>query len=132
LRYVVLARPEAVVAIVLWVAHTHAIEHADATPYLRISSPAKQSGKTRLLECLAHLARGCAGILIAPTASTIYRSLEATPGSTLLLDELDAVFADRSDRFEEVRAVINAGHRRGATVPRSVPGPRNTWVVKQF
>jgi hypothetical protein len=42
------------------------------------------------------------------------------------------VFRDRSDKYEEVRAVINAGHRRGATVPRSVPGPKNTWVVKQF
>lgn len=42
------------------------------------------------------------------------------------------MFRDRSDRYEEVRAVINAGHRRGATVPRTVPGPKNTWVVKQF
>lgn len=131
-RYVVFARPEVVVAIVLWVAHTHALEYADATPYLAITSPEKQSGKTRLLECLALLAHGSGGIVVTPTASTIYRTLEATPGATLLLDELDAVFRDRSDRYEEVRAVINAGHRRGATVPRSVSGPKNTWVVKQF
>ena len=131
-RYVVFARPEAVVAVVLWVAHTHAIERADATPYLAISSPVKQSGKTRLLECLRHLARGCPGIVITPTAATIYRSLEATPDGTLLLDELDAAFTDRSDKYEEVRAVINAGHRRGATVPRNVPGPKNAWVVKHF
>jgi hypothetical protein len=132
LRYVVFPRSETVVAVVLWIAHTHAIEQADATPYLAISSPEKQSGKTRLLECLSLLAQGCTGILITPTASTIYRSLEASPGATLLLDELDAVFRDRSDKYEEVRAVINAGHRRSATVPRSVPGPKNTWVVKQF
>jgi hypothetical protein len=116
----------------LWVAHTHTIDHADATPYLAISSPEKQSGKTRLLECLQLLAHDCSGIAITPTAATIYRSLEASPGATLLLDELDAVFRDRSDKYEEVRAVINAGHRRGATVPRSVPGPKNTWLVKQF
>lgn len=131
-RYVVFAGPETIVAIVLWIAHTHAIDRADATPYLAISSPEKQSGKTRLLECLQLLAHGCNGIAITPTASTIYRSLEASPGATLLLDELDAVFRDRSDKYEEVRAVINAGHRRGATVPRSVPGPKNTWLVKQF
>lgn len=131
-RYVVFARPETIVAVVLWVAHTHAIERADATPYLAISSPEKQSGKTRLLECLQLLAHDCSGIAITPTAATIYRSLEASPGATLLLDELDAVFRDRSDKYEEVRAVINAGHRRGATVPRSVPGPKNSWVVKQF
>lgn len=131
-RYVVFPRPETVVAVVLWVAHTHAIERAEATPYLAISSPEKQSGKTGLLECLQLLAHGCNGIAITPTAATIYRSLEASPGATLLLDELDAVFRDHSDKYEEVRAVINAGHRQGATVPRSVPGPRNTWLVKQF
>ena len=131
-RFVVLARAEGFVAVVLWIAHTYAMENADATPYLAISSPEKQSGKTRLLECLWLLAHRCTGIAITPTASTIYRSLEAAPDGTVLLDELDAVFRDRSDRYEEVRAVINAGHRRGATVPRSVPGPRNTWVVKQF
>jgi hypothetical protein len=131
-RFVVLARPEAFVAVVLWIAHTHAIEFADATPYLAISSPEKQSGKTRLLECLWLLAHDCDGIAITPTASTIFRTLEATPEATLLLDELDAVFRDHSDKYEEVRAVINAGHRRGATVRRSVPGPRNTWIVKQF
>jgi hypothetical protein len=131
-RYVVLAHSEAVVAVVLWVAHTHAVGYAEATPYLAVTSPEKQSGKTRLLECLRHLARGSSSILITPTAATIYRSLEAMPAGTLLLDELDAAFRDHSDRYEEVRAVINAGHRRGATVPRSVPGPKNTWTVKQF
>jgi hypothetical protein len=131
-RFVVFARPETVIAVVLWIAHTHAIELAEATPYLAISSPEKQSGKTRLLECLQLLAHGCSGIAITPTAATIYRSLEASPGATLLLDELDAVFRDHSDKYEEVRAVINAGHRRGATVPRSVPGPKGTWLVKQF
>jgi hypothetical protein len=131
-RFVVLARPEAFVAVVLWIAHTYAMEFADATPYLGISSPEKGSGKTRLLECLTILAHGCNGIVITPTAATIYRTLEAAPGGAALLDELDAVFRDRSDKYEEVRAVINAGHRRGATVPRSVPGPKNTWVVKQF
>jgi hypothetical protein len=131
-RFVVLARPEAFVAVVLWIAHTYAVEFADATPYLAISSPEKQSGKTRLLECLTILAHDCHGIAITPTASTIFRTLEATPEGTLLLDELDAVFRDRSDRYEEVRAVINAGHRRGATVPRSVPGPKNSWVVRLF
>jgi uncharacterized protein DUF3631 len=131
-RYVVFGRRESLVAVVLWIAHTHAIEQADATPYLAISSPEKQSGKTRLLECLALLARGATGILITPTASTIYRTLDASPEATLLIDELDAIFKDRSDRYEEVRAVINAGHRRSATVPRTVQGPHKAWTVKQF
>jgi hypothetical protein len=131
-RYVILARDDAYVAVTLWVAHTHAIEVADATPYLAIVSPEKQSGKTRLLEVLHPLVHACDGPIITPTASTIYRSLDAAPGATLLLDELDAIFKDRGDRYEETRGVINAGHRRGATVPRNVPGPKNTWTVKRF
>ena len=119
-RFVVFGRPEAIVAVVLWIAHTYALEYADATPYLAVTSPEKGSGKTRLLECLRLLARGRPEIFIIPTASTIYRMLEADPDAPLLLDELDAVFRDRSDKYEEVRAIINAGHRRGAKVPRTV------------
>lgn len=95
-KYVVLARPEACVAVTLWVAHTYAMDFADATPYLAISSPEKQSGKTRLLELLRLLVHNCPGILVTPTSSTIYRSLDASAGATLLIDELDAVFRDRS------------------------------------
>jgi hypothetical protein len=119
-RFVVFGRPEAVVAVVLWVAHTYAMDAADATPYLAVTSPEKGSGKTRLLECVGLLARSRPQIFIIPTAATIYRMLEADPSAPLLLDELDAVFRDRSDKYEEVRALINAGHRRGATVPRTV------------
>lgn len=119
-RYVVFGRPEAAVAVTLWIAHTHALDYADVTPYLGITSPEKGSGKTRLLELLRLVARGRPGIFIIPTASTIYRMLEADPNGALLLDELDAVFKDRTDKYEEVRATINAGHRRGATVPRTV------------
>jgi hypothetical protein len=119
-RFIVFGRSEAVVAVVLWIAHTYALDYADATPYLAITSPEKGSGKTQLLECLRLLVRGSPGIFIIPTASTIFRMLEADPSGVLLLDELDAIFRDRSDKYEEVRALINAGHRRGATVPRTV------------
>jgi hypothetical protein len=119
-RFIVFGRSEAVVAVVLWVAHTYAVAYADATPYLAITSPEKGSGKTQLLECLHLLARHQPGIFIIPTAATIYRMLEADPSTALLLDELDAIFRDRSDKYEEVRGLINAGHRRGATVPRTL------------
>jgi hypothetical protein len=130
-RFVVFGRPEAIVAVVLWIAHTYALERADATPYLANTSPEKGSGKTRLLEVLRLLARGRPGIFIIPTASTIYRMLEADSSAPLLLDELDAVFKDRSDKFEEVRAIINAGHRRGSTVPRTV-SIKNKHEVRFF
>jgi hypothetical protein len=40
---------------------------------------------------------------------------------TLLLDEVDAIFAPKTaDRHEGLRAILNAGHRHGATVPRCI------------
>jgi integrase len=50
-RYVVLTDVQAD-TLALWTAHTHAIDAAETTPYLAITSPEKRSGKTRLLEVL--------------------------------------------------------------------------------
>jgi len=51
-RYVLLPSDSALVAVVLWIAHAHCLEAAEATPYLSVQSPEKRSGKTRLLEVL--------------------------------------------------------------------------------
>ena len=53
-RYLVLTKPQ-LDAITLWVAHTHAFEAAECTPYISINSAEKQSGKTRLLDVLKYL-----------------------------------------------------------------------------
>ena len=50
-RYVV-ATPYQLDAVALWVAHAHAIEAAETTPYLSIRSPENRSGKSRLQEVL--------------------------------------------------------------------------------
>ncbi len=50
-RFVVMT-PVQADAIALWVAHTHMIDSADATPYVAITSAEKRSGKTLLLEVL--------------------------------------------------------------------------------
>jgi hypothetical protein len=47
-QYVVMTEHQAD-AVALWVAHTHALDAADASPYLSITSAEKESGKTRLL-----------------------------------------------------------------------------------
>jgi hypothetical protein len=51
-RSYVVVSPEQLTALALWVTHAHAIEAADVTPYLAVTSPAMRSGKTRLLEVL--------------------------------------------------------------------------------
>jgi Protein of unknown function (DUF3631) len=111
-RYVVLPA-EAADFLALWVAHTHAFEAAVTTPYVRVVSAERASGKTRLLEVLSLLVRR--GWLNAnPSAATIFRKGDAD-APTLLLDEVDQVpFRDRMDLL----SVLNSGYRIGVKVPR--------------
>jgi hypothetical protein len=111
-RYVVLPG-DAADFLTLWVAHTHAFEAAVTTPYVRVVSAERASGKTRLLEVLSLLVRR--GWLNAnPSAATVYRKGDAD-APTLLLDEVDQVpFRDRVDLL----SVLNSGYRIGVKVPR--------------
>ncbi len=116
-RFVVPPSDEALDAVVLFVAHTYAVEAADCSPYLHISSAERRSGKTTLFEVLAELV---AHPLAAASASgaAVYRGLSARDfRRTLLLDEVDAVFgpgSSKSENAELLRNVLNAGTRRGS------------------
>jgi hypothetical protein len=118
-RYVVLPSEHHLVAIALWVAHTHLITTLDDSPRLSIRSAEKRSGKSRLLELVAALARR-ARVKTSMSTSYLFHSVElSTP--TLLIDEADTIFGKNADRsYEELRGVINTGFRRGATVGRMV------------
>ena len=105
-------------AVVLWVAHTHAIDAAETTPYLAVRSAEKRSGKSRLLEVLE--------LLVAQPMRTenvsvaaLAHSLDA--GSTLLLDETDTIFGrgkSNGEIQETLRGVLDSGHRRGGSYVR--------------
>jgi hypothetical protein len=41
----------------------------------------------------------------------------------VLYDEIDTLFGPRAKENEELRGVINAGHRRGAVAGRMLPKP---------
>jgi len=125
-RYVVLTEPQ-YAACSLWALHTWAFEAAVATPYLVIASPTKQSGKTRLLEALERIVREPLRTE-SITEAALFRSIEQL-NPTILLDEVDAVFATATERTEPLRAVLNAGNRAGSEVTRCVPPD---WNVKQF
>jgi hypothetical protein len=57
-RYIGFASQAQSVALTLWTAHTHALEAADCTPYIRVYSAEKESGKTRTEEVAFHLVHG--------------------------------------------------------------------------
>jgi hypothetical protein len=121
-RFVVFVNVHQVVAVVLWIAHSHAIEATDVTPYLHINSAEKRSGKSRLLDVLELLVRQ-AWRVATPTEAVTYRIIERD-APTILLDEVDAIFSGKGAKEHEgLRALLNAGFQRGTMVPRCV-GPR--------
>ncbi len=115
-KYVVMG-DAAQLVVALWVVHAHRVLHFEQTPYLTITSPQRQCGKSRLIELLEMLVPR-PWVAITPSDAVVYREVHKRK-PTLLLDEVDTIFAPKTaDRYEGLRAIINAGHRRGATVPR--------------
>lgn len=130
LRYVVFPSEHEAIAVTLWAAHAWAVEAADVTPYLAITSAEKRSGKSRTLDVLEQLVPR-PWRAITPSDAVVFRKIDADR-PTLLLDEVDAVFTGKRDKEHEgLRAILNAGTRRGTTVPRIV-GEGKRMRVQDF
>ena len=127
-RYLVMDDDQ-LAAAVLWTSHAHAVDAAQDTPRLHISSPEPESGKSRLLEVLASLAPR-ARLWVGPSEAVLYRTVEAEH-PTLFLDEIDTVFSEKGAKEHEgVRAFLNTGYHRGATVPRCMVEGKGVRVVE--
>ena len=117
-RYIVVGQQEAV-AITLWIGHAWGLDAFEATGYLEVRSPVRRCGKTTLLDVLELLVPR-PWKTIEPSEAVFYRRIsQSTP--TLLLDEADAIFNRKAEATEGLRACLNAGNKRGITVPRCVP-----------
>ncbi len=119
-RFVAWPSEHARVASALWVAHTYLIDSFDSTPRLAFLSPEPGSGKTRALEVIGSMVRRpMHAVNCSPAA--LFRSvsdLEHRP--TILFDEIDTVFGPKARDNEELRAFLNAGHRRSGVAYRCV------------
>ncbi len=114
-----------------WVVHCWTIDAFESTPRLAVLSPEKGSGKTRVLEVIE---------LIVPnplftvniSAPALFRKV--SEGScTLLLDEADTYLAPRvAQNHEDLRGLVNAGHRRGAVAYRAAVGAKGGVTVSEF
>ena len=115
--------------VTLWVAHSHLIECFDSTPRLVLTSPEKQSGKSRCLEVIGLLAANARHTAsISPAA--LFRLIDKGPQPTMLIDEYDTIWGRRApDSAEDLRALLNSGHRRGAFTYRCIPPAQD---VKAF
>jgi len=116
-RYIAFPSSAQSPAIALWVAHSYALAAFDYTPYLHISSPEKRCGKSRVLDTLSLLVPD-PWLTVSPSEAVIYRKISVSK-PTLLLDEVDTIFGGGKDESKEgLRALLNAGFNRSATVPR--------------
>ncbi|WP_116248535.1 DUF3631 domain-containing protein [Nocardiopsis sp. FIRDI 009] len=133
-RYVVLPTAEAVDALVLWCAATHAQAVADHAPRLVIKAPEKRCGKSRCLDIVEALSSKPI-VAVNATPAAIFRSIEADEPPTLIFDEADTIFPTRNTKVaennEELRGLLNAGHQRGRPA-RRVIGKGTEQVVAEF
>jgi putative DNA primase/helicase len=96
----------------LWCAHTHIFQAFLCSPRLNITSPERGCGKSTLRDVVA---------LFVPrpvltenlSVAVLFRLVDAH-APVILADEYDAWLKDN----EELRGLLNAGHRRGAAVYR--------------
>ncbi len=118
-RFVVYPSEHAKVAHALWCVHTHLMDKWDSTPRIAFLSPEPASGKTRALEVTELLVpRPVVAVNVSP--AYLFRKIGAENGATILFDEIDTVFGPKAKENEEIRGLLNAGHRRGAVAGRCV------------
>jgi Protein of unknown function (DUF3631) len=117
-------------AVTLWAEHAHAVAAFESTPRLALLSPEKQTGKTRTLEMLDQLVPAPMHAVNC-TSAALFRAV-AVKRPTLLFDEADTYFGLRTrSEHEELRGLVNAGHRRGAVAYRVV-GDGAKLEVREF
>ncbi len=112
-RHVVLGAVEADAA-ALWTVAVHAVDAWSIFPRLFIGAMGQGCGKSTMLDVLSRLVPRPLGASHV-TAASLFRVVEAMR-PTLLLDEADAYARNN----EDLRAVLDAGHRRDGAVIRTV------------
>jgi len=119
-RFVAYPSEHARVAHALWIAHTHLMDAWDSTPRISFLSPEPGSGKSRALEVSELLVpRPVEAVNV--TAAYLFRKVGSEDGRpTILYDEIDTVFGPKAKDNEEIRGLLNAGHRRHSVAGRCV------------
>lgn len=108
------------IAHTLWNVHAHLMDAWESTPRIAFLSPEPASGKTRALEITELLVpRPIHSMNVSPAA--LFREIDSEEGRpTILFDEIDTVFGPKAKPNEEIRGLLNAGHRKGLYACRCV------------
>jgi hypothetical protein len=125
-RFVALPSEHALVASTLWAAHAHGLDCFESTPRIGYLAPERECGKTRALEIITLLVPNPMHAVNA-TPPALFRAVVDHP--TILYDEIDTVFGPRAKENEEIRGLLNAGHRRSGVAYRCVGEGTKQQVV---
>ena len=121
-RFVAYPSEAACSAHTLWCVHTHLMDAWESTPRINFWSKEPSSGKTRCLEVTEPLVLNpieTVNVSPAYIFRKVGESNESDTFVTILFDEVDTVFGPKArDTNEELRGLINAGHRRGGFAGR--------------
>lgn len=123
-RFVCYPSQKALTAHALWCVHAHLMDRWDTTPRLAFLSAEPSSGKTRALEVTELLVPNPI-MAVNVTPAYLFRRVGGEEPITLLYDEIDTVFGPKARDNEELRGLLNAGHRKGATAGRCVVRGKN-------
>jgi hypothetical protein len=94
--------------------------------YLHITSPGKRCGKTLLLDLLGQLCFNATRSSTDPSPAFIFRDAERNCG-TQLFDEIESLGDNDRKSRSALMAMLNAGFRRGARVPRIIDAKANSF-----
>jgi len=119
-RFVAYPSEHARIAHVLWIAHCHLMDCWESTPRIAFLSPEPGSGKSRCLEVTEPLVPRPVHA-VNTTPAYLFRKVSDESGRpTVLYDEIDTVFGPKAKDNEDIRGMLNAGHRQGAVAGRCV------------
>lgn len=121
-RYLTFTSPDYAFVCALWTVATYLWPDFDCFPYLVITSATKRAGKTRLAEVMSFM---CANARreTAATMGGVYQTIkEESP--TLFFDEAEVL---SSETASSLRAILNAGYRKGQFIRRWGKGGVTEW-----
>jgi len=118
--------PGAADALALWDAHAHAFAAFPLSPRLNLSSSESGCGKTTTLDLLAAMTPRPLRTE-SLTAPVLFRLVDQQQ-PTLLLDEVDTFLT----QDEELRGLLNAGHKRGGCAYRCEGSNNAVRAFKAF
>jgi hypothetical protein len=120
-RFVIYPTAHALDAHTLWIAHAWLTDAFESTPRIAFLSPEPGSGKSRALEVTEPLVPHPVHA-VNTTPAYLFRKVAERGDDgrrpTILYDEIDTVFGPKAKDNEDIRGMLNAGHRKGAVAGR--------------